>query len=126
MFVRLVVGNDRDNAFWLTGIITVASKLCERGELFDHESELLEEIFAWFNQHLPCPPFRAKFCSGEWTPNAVCWFRDRAGEPLRRAWDIVAILKEHGTNVRLVTTVRPGKVVYHDRFQVVAETPYWA
>ena len=34
--------------------------------------------------------------------------------------------KEHGTTVRLVTTHKPGKIVYSDRYQVVAETPYWA
>lgn len=125
MFVRFVVGTDTENAFWLTGVITVASTLCDQGVFFDHESELLEDIFDWFNEHLPCPPFRAKLRSGEWTPNAVSWFRDQAGEPLRRTWDIVAILKEHGTTVRLVKTARPGRIVYSDEFQVVAETPYW-
>ena len=60
----------------------MASTLCDQGVFFDHESELLEDIFDWFNEHLPCPPFRAKLRSGEWTPNAVSWFRDQAGEPL--------------------------------------------
>jgi hypothetical protein len=99
--------------------------LRDQGELFDHESELLEEIFDWFNEHLPCPPFPKKRRSRQWTPNAVSWFRDEAGEPLRRVWDIVAILKEHGTTVRLVTTDRPGRIVYSDKYQVVAETLYW-
>ena len=126
MFVRFVAGTDTENAFWLDGVITVASDLRDYGELYDHESRWLDEIFDWFNENLPCPPFRQKFRSGEWTRRAVCWFHDRAGEPLRRIWDIVAILEEHGTTVRLVKTHRPGKIVYHDRYQVVAETPYWA
>jgi hypothetical protein len=126
MLLRFVAGTDTENAFRLEGIITVASVLRDQGELYEHESQWLEAIFDWFNQNLPCPPFSRNLRSGEWTRNAVCWFRDQAGEPLRRIWDIVAVLEEHGTTVRLVKTNRPGKIVYSDRYQVVAETPYWA
>ena len=38
----------------------------------------------------------------------------------------MAILKEHGFAVRMITTAKPGKLVYEDEFQVVAETPPWA
>ena len=109
MFVRFVAGTDTENAFWLDGVITVASDLRDQGELYEHESRWLEEIFDWFNENLPCPPFRKKLRSGEWTRNAVCWFRDRAGEPLRRIWDIVAILEEHGTT-GAVGHDTPGRV----------------
>jgi hypothetical protein len=126
MFVRFVAGTDSENAYWLTGVITSARVLRDDGELYRHEVNLLAEAFEWFNQHLPCPPFREKFQTGAWTREAVCWFRDDAGEPLGRIWDIIFILEEHGVPVRLVTTNRPGKIVYSDEFQVVAETPYWA
>lgn len=124
MFVRFVVGIESENAFWLDGVITAARILRDEGELYRHESERLNEVFAWFNGHLPCPPFRQKLRSGEWSRDAVCWFRAEAGEPIRRIWDIVAILEEHGTPVRLVTTKKPGKIVYSDPYQIVAETPY--
>jgi hypothetical protein len=126
MFVRFVIGTDAENAAWLTGAITAARLLDDQGELYRHESEQLEEIFDWFNEHLPCPPFRARLRSGEWTRDAVSWFRAEAQEPIRRFWEVVAILKEHGVPVRLVTTDKPGEIVYQDRYQIVAETPYWA
>jgi hypothetical protein len=126
MLLRFVAGTETENAFRLEGVITVASVLRDQGELYEHESQWLDAIFDWFNENLPCPPFRRNLRSGEWTRNAVCWFRDQAGEPLKRIWDIVAVLEEHGTTVRLVKTNRPGKIVYSDRYQVVAETPYWA
>ena len=126
MFVRFVAGTDTENPFWLDGVIRVASDLSDLGEFYEYESQWLEKTFEWFNHNLPCPPFRRKLRSGEWTRRAVCWFYDRAGEPLRRIWDIVAILEDHGTFVRLVTTQRPGRIVYSDQYQVVAETPYWA
>ena len=126
MFIRFVVGTDCENAAWLTGVISMARLLNDDGELYRHESELLEESFDWLNEHLPCPPFSAKLRSGEWTRDAVSWFRSEATEPVRLIWDIVALLKEHGVSVRLVTTEKPGKIVYQDRYQIVAETPYWA
>jgi hypothetical protein len=126
MFVRFVVGADAENASWLTGVITEARILRDDGELFRYESELLREVFDWLNEHLPCPPFQAKLRSGEWTADAVSWFRADAKGPLGRIWDIVAILREHGVPVRLVTTDKPGKIVYSDQYQIVAETPYWA
>jgi hypothetical protein len=126
MFVRFVVGAETDNAFRLDGVFTISSMVREQGQLFDHECALLEEIYDWFNHHLPCPPFRKKLRSGKWTRNAICWFRDEAGEPIKHIWDIVAILKEHGTLVRLIRTDRPGRIVYSDSYQIVAETPTWA
>lgn len=126
MFVRFVVGADAENAAWLTGIITEARLLRDRGQLYSHESERLEAAFDWFNEHLPCPPFHAKVSSGQWTRDAVAWFRSDAKGPVGRMWDIVAILREHGVAVRMITTGRPGKIVYEDDYQVVAETPYWA
>ncbi len=126
MFVRFVVGADDENEAWLTGVITSARLLRDEGSLFSYESELLEEVFDWFNEHLPCPPFDQKLKSGEWTLDTVSWFRADAGEPLRRIWDIVAILRAHGVPVRLATTEKPGKIVYSDAYQVVTQTPYWA
>jgi hypothetical protein len=126
MFIRFVVGTDSDNAAWLTGVITEARVLRDMEELYDHESELLENAFDWFNRYLPCPPFEKNLRAGTWSRDAVAWFRAEAGGPIRRIWDIVAILREHGVPVRMITTERPGKIVYEDEYQVVAETPYWA
>jgi hypothetical protein len=126
MFVRFVVGSDAENAAWLTGVITEARLLRDAGELYDYESERLEALYNWFNEHLPCPPFQSKLRAGEWTREAVAWFRAEAGEQIRRMWELVAILREHGVPVRMITTEKPGKIVYEDDHQVVAETPYWA
>jgi hypothetical protein len=122
MFIRFVSGGDDENVYWLTGIITTARELRDDGGLHDHEVEWLNEIFDWFNTNLPCPPFSEKLESGHWTSDAVAWFRPTAGEAVRRMWEIVAILKEHGIPVQFVRTADPGEIVYQDEYQVVAET----
>ena len=126
MFVRFVVGTETENGFWLTGLFTMAREMRDRGDLYQYESEWLDEIFEWFNANVPCPPFGEKRRSGKWSEDAVSWFRDNAGEPLQRMWDLVALLREHGVPVRVVTTDKPGKIVYSDEYQVVAETLRWA
>ena len=126
MFVRFVAGADAEDAAWLNGIFTEARLLRDRGELFEHESEWLEATFDWFNKHLPCPPFEKKLSSGAWTREAVAWFRSEAKEPVSRMWDIVALLREHGILVRMITSANLGTIVYEDKYQVVAETPRWA
>jgi hypothetical protein len=126
MFVRFVVGADVENVFWLTGVFTESYALIDEGVLYAFEVAYLQSVLEWFDEHLPCPPFRAKFRAGKWSDNAVCWFRDDAGEPIKHIWDLVAFLKEQGRPVRITTTKKPGKIVYSDQFQIVAETPYWA
>ena len=76
MFVRFVVGTEAENAFWLTGVFTIAREMRDRGELYDSGARWLGERFDWLNTHLPCPPFREKRRSDEWTEEAVSWFRD--------------------------------------------------
>jgi hypothetical protein len=126
VFVRFVVGNEKENPYWLTGVFTIARVLRDEGKLYSYESEWLEEIYDWFNANLPCPPFEEKRRRGEWTENAVSWFRDEAKEPMSRIWELVALLQQHDVSVRLVTSDDPGKIVYSDDYQVVAETRRWA
>ena len=123
MFVRFVVGTAAENAYDLTGVFTIARELRDKGALEPHEVDSLNESFAWFNANLPCPPFQEKRKKKQWSDDAVSWFRCDAAEPLKRIWDIVALLKENGVPVRFVRTKRPRRIVYEDQYQIVAETP---
>ena len=117
MFIRFVVGHDREHHRSLTGIVTEARLLRDGGALDQHEVQRLEEVYEWLNANLPCPPFST---SG-WSREAVTWFKDDAGEPIRKLWEITSILKEHGVPVRLLRSTNPGKLLFEDPFQVVVE-----
>ncbi len=121
-YVRFVVGEPAGNPYWMTGIITAAHLLKDEGKLESHEAERVEQIFGWFNEQLPCPPFGANRKSGNWSEDAVAWFKDSAREPIRLMWELVSILKEHGVSVRFFRSESPGRIVYQDDYQVVAET----
>lgn len=117
MFIRFVVGTDEEHDRHLTGLITEARLLRDRGGLDPHEISWLEETYAWFNSNLPCPPFSPS----NWPKDAVSWFRDDAGEPIRRMWEIAHLLNEHDVPVRMLRSASPGKVLYEDSYQIVVE-----
>jgi hypothetical protein len=115
MFIRFVVGSEHEDHRWLTGIVTEARLLRDRGELERHQAVWLERTYEWLNDHLPCPPFS----SSGWGPEAISWFKDDAGPPIKKMWEIVAFLREHGIPVRLLRSKNPGKILYEDDFQIV-------
>jgi hypothetical protein len=115
LFIRFVVGGDDEHHRALTGVITEARLLRDRGELSASETARLEESYAWFNENLPVPPFDI----GRWPRDVVAWFKDDAGESVRRMWEIVSLLRDHDIPVRLLKSANPGRVVYEDLNQVV-------
>jgi hypothetical protein len=52
---------------------------------------------------------------------AISWFKDSGVEHIAKLRDIIAILENHGITVRIITTDRPGYVVYEDEHQIVVE-----
>jgi len=111
------VGADGEHHKWLTGIITEARILRDKGELQQHEADLLEDIYEWFNEHLPCPPFS----TAKWPKAAVTWFKDEADKPINKMWELVSLLEQHGLPVRMLYSKTPGKILYEDEYQVVVE-----
>lgn len=110
-----MVGSDDEHHKALAGIINDAESLRLRGDLTAEEAQHLDEVHAWLNNNLPVPPFK----KSRWPKTAVAWFKDDAGESVRRMWDLIAILREHGVAVRMLKSKDPGKVLYEDDYQVV-------
>ena len=117
MFLRFVVGGDNEHHWMLTGLITEARLLRDRGSLTPYEAERLESIYDWFNGNLPCPPYS----SSDWSRGAVSWFKDSAKEPIKRMRDLSTLLEAHGLLVRTLRSKNPGKVLYEDDYQILVE-----
>lgn len=117
MYIRFVVGGAEENHRVLTGLVTEARMLRDRGELSHDEEQQLESVFTWLNTHLPCPPFS----TAGWSRDAVAWFKDSATESIRQFRVLAALLEHHNRGVRMLRSTNPGKILYEDRFQVVVE-----
>jgi hypothetical protein len=117
MFIRFVVGGDDEHHRLLSGLVTEARLLRDRGLLTHYEAEQLEHTYEWLNKHLPCPPFS----SSGWSRDAVSWFKDSAKSSIEKMRDLAALLESHGHPVRMLRSKNPGKVLYEDRYQIVVE-----
>ena len=116
MFVRFVVGGDGEDHRYLTGVITEARLLRDEGRLTEYESAWLEQIFQWFNQSMPVPPYS----SNDWPDDVAAWFKAKAAkQAIDRIWDVIALLREHGRHVRILRSQQPGFVHYEDEMQIV-------
>ena len=120
-YVRFVVGRRSQDARWLTGVVTMGRLKMRR--LDQPSRRVVRETFRWFNANIPCPPFSKNRKAGVWTADAVAWFRTAERQPIARLRPLVRVLRAHGFTVRTVYADKPGRVVYRDKWQVVAETP---
>ena len=123
-YVRFVVGRRHENPWTLTGVIVTAKDLMKAGKLTAEECEIVQRTFDWFNENVPCPPFQKCLKSKKWSEDAVAWFRSTARTPINKLNKLIKVLRNHGLMVRTMKSDRPGKIVYSDDFQVVAETPH--
>lgn len=53
MFIRFVMGTEREEARALTGVIRELRLLKESGDLAHYEHDHVEGIFAWLNENYP-------------------------------------------------------------------------
>ncbi|MCA9100380.1 MAG: hypothetical protein KDA63_04465, partial [Planctomycetales bacterium] len=104
MYIRFVVGSDGEDHRYLTGVVTEARLLRDEGCLDVHEIEWLEEVFEWFNENVPVPPYSLN----DWPDDVAAWFKSNANpETIGRIWDLIALLREHGRRVRILRSKAP-------------------
>jgi hypothetical protein len=120
-YIRFVVGTNREEPKNQTGVVTTLRLLKDRGQLPDYEVEHVEEMFLWLNTHLPCPPFSGK----KWSPDAISWYKASAHGMIAKFRELVAILEQYDHPVQMLTTERPGMILYEDDFQVVAQSRHY-
>lgn len=117
-YIRFIVQSDHKSQTRCTGVVASLRVLGELGRLPDYQVEYSKEIFQRINEKLPCPPFSQK----DWT-GCVCWFKDTARDWIAIFREMAAILEDSDFHVSILTTDRPGMIVYEDEFQVVAKSP---
>ena len=122
-YLRFVVP-DRDlDSGRKQGLFQVVAELLREGDLSAHERETLDEIGAWFHSHLERPETFSRSRRPHAKAVAISWFKDSAKEHIRRMYAVASILAVHGIRAEVLTTERPGYVVYEDEWQITAE-PY--
>ncbi len=125
MFIRFVRPNCLKGTLAREGFFCAAYEL-RHDPLLDAASKAhLEELLAWFRVNLKIPKRFSKskskgHCRREFTAG-LSWFRDDATRMVEKAFEMVALLGEHGYPIEVIHTDRVGYITYEDAEQVVAE-----
>lgn len=96
------------------GVFAAYWHLKQAGQFSDQDLRVATELYDWFQEHVPDPPFYA-----EGNPmRAITWWKAEAVEVVRKARELAALVASYGVEITEVTTSSPGPVVYEDEFQV--------
>jgi hypothetical protein len=120
MFVRFVIRGIDGNSGRRQGVFKTAYRLRRSGELPRELHEDLEIALNWFDENLKAPD---RFTRGERRHAkgmAISWFKDSAVDCVRQLRTICRVLDEHGIPTEMLTSTRPGYVVFEDQQQIAA------
>lgn len=123
MYVRFVSTETIRGSSRRIGVFQPASSLQRWGGLAPYYQWKLDELLGWFSRNLQ-PPSRFTNSKPPYyrrSSFAICWFKDSATEHIRKAREMSFVLGRHGIRIEMITTQKPGYVVYQDEFQVAAE-----
>jgi hypothetical protein len=120
MYVRFVTGKLSDSSRRREGVFQAAAELVDGKELRDYELAELRALQSWFGEHLAVPQRFSRSRRRDAAGEAISWFKSCAVEYVKRMHAICRILEEHGVVTEMITTTRPGYVVFEDQHQIAA------
>lgn len=121
MYVRFVATRQHPDTGVQVGIFQTRWLLASAEPLATWDQARLDALRAWFDACLERPERVARSRRPNGHHAAVSWFKASAHEHIARARELAALLERYGVPTRMLTTARPGYVVYEDEFQVAAE-----
>jgi len=119
-YVRFVTSTIDENSGKRRGIFHAVYDLADANELSKHEVEEWRTIRQWFNQHLDIPDRFARSRKSGAAPKAISWYKSTAREYVSRMHAMCRILNEHGIMTEMITSTRPGYIVFEDEHQIAA------
>ena len=119
-YVRFVTEVIDDDSGHRRGIFQAVSDALADIETPQAHCEVLRSTYDWFNANLAPPERFARSKRTTAAPQAISWFKHDAAEHIAHMRSFCNVLEECGVPTRMITTGRPGYIVYEDAHQVVA------
>ena len=85
-----------------------------------HDARRLTDILIWFGANLKEPARFSRSRRPHRQAQAISWFKTGAAEHLAKIREAQTILESYGCVIEMITTRRPGYIVYEDEYQVAA------
>lgn len=122
MYLRFVVEQIDERTGKYAGLFTLAYHLRDQNRFTYQEEEQVQDLIDWFKANLPIPDRFSRNRNGSHKNTyGLSWFKPESTEAINRMWQLKAMIENHGFNIEVIKTDRPGYVVYEDEHQVVAE-----
>lgn len=119
-FIRFVTARIDEHSGRRQGVFQAATSLVEAKELTPHELDELNAIREWFGENLEVPDRFSRNRRRDGAGHAISWHKRSAAEHINRMHAMCRILNEHGVATEMITSDRPGYVVFEDDHQVTA------
>jgi len=119
-YVRFVIAAVDEDSGKRQGVFQAVSALIDSKRLSEHELEELEAIGEWLGRHMGVPNRFARSRKRHAAPKAISWFKSTATGHVRRMHAVCRILNQHDMTTAMITSMRPGYIVYEDEHQIAA------
>ena len=120
-YVRFVIQCSDSDSGRRQGVFQALSDLERRATLLPAEQQAYDETYDWFRKNLKKPRSFTRSSKPHAKRVAISWFKDSATEHIRRMRLLAGILDAHGVATEMLSTDRPGYVVYEDAHQIAPE-----
>lgn len=125
VYLRFVRQTSMPGARSREGFFVAAYELSRNTNLDETTYNHVTELLVWFGGNLAAPKkFSRTTSKGHYrrmdTPG-LSWFKPSAQLHVKKAFELKALLDEHGHAIEVLKARRPGYVVFEDRHQIVAE-----
>ena len=105
-----------------SGVYGLVNGLYRRGLLTAEQAAFRRAGNDWYNANMIDPGRAApEVYDKTLHPRAVAWFKESAVEMIERVAGYLEILEAHGVAWELVRSSDPGKILYEDEYQIIAE-----
>jgi hypothetical protein len=124
MFLRFVIQKPISDIGVREGIFSAAYDLKRSGRLSSVDEHHLTDLLEWFKQNLAVPTrFNRTTSKGYYrrTTKGIAWFKSSATRHLERIHELAELLDRYDVGSEIVTSERPGYVIYEDDAQIIAE-----
>ena len=118
-YLRFVIHETSPSSGLREGIFQAALRALRREQVAGASWDRLRSLLDWFNDHLAKPERFSRGPAG--SGRGISWFKDSAKQYVQKMFEVREILREAGIQVDVITTRRPGYLLYEDDAQIVAE-----
>ena len=122
MYLRFVLSARDLTTGARQGLVTAAYDLMRSDSLAEYEEAELRSAVKELERTLPVPTnFSRKKNDSHKNHRGLSWIKPEATSTISCLRKIQAVLENHDVSVEVLSAEKPGRIVYEDEYQIVAE-----